>query len=87
MLLHPLLEAHARWEPVLRVAGVHAGKYPCGISGRVRVHYLVYFETTDNVESAITREKQLKKWKRDYKIRLIEETNPLWRDLYLDLAW
>jgi putative endonuclease len=38
------------------------------------------------METAILREKQLKKWNREWKIRLIEERNPYWRDLWLDLA-
>ena len=42
---------------------------------------LVYVETFDDPVSAITREKQMKKWNRDWKIRLIEEQNPDWRDL------
>ncbi len=46
---------------------------------------LVYYETTENVESAIAREKQLKKWNRDWKIRLIEKNNPEWEDLYYKL--
>jgi len=46
------------------------------------VKNLVYFEIHDNAESAITREKQIKKWKRAWKIRLIEEKNPDWKDLY-----
>jgi putative endonuclease len=46
-----------------------------------RVLRLVYVETCDDPESAIRREKQLKKWNRDWKIRLIEEENLEWRDL------
>ena len=49
------------------------------------VHNLVYYETTDDVMSAITREKQLKRWKRRWKINLIQKQNPEWRDPYLDL--
>jgi putative endonuclease len=45
------------------------------------VYRLVYVETFDDPESAIVREKQLKKWNRDWKIRLIEENNLEWRDL------
>ena len=56
-----------------------------GFTKEYNVHILVYHEQTENIESAITREKQLKKWKRDWKIRLIEEKNPQWRDLYKDL--
>src|SRR5205814_8282959 len=46
-----------------------------------KVHRLVYVETYENVEDAIRREKQLKKWNRDWKIRLIEEDNLEWKDL------
>jgi len=45
------------------------------------VKRLVYYEMHETAESAITREKQLKKWNRDWKIRLIEEANPAWLDL------
>jgi putative endonuclease len=45
------------------------------------VHRLVYVETYDRVEEAIAREKQLKRWKRDWKIELIERENLEWRDL------
>ncbi len=44
--------------------------------------YLVYYADTTNVESAIAREKQIKGWRRDRKIQLIENMNPLWEDLY-----
>lgn len=53
-----------------------------GFTKQYHVHMLVYFEETNEVLVAITREKQLKKWKRDWKIRLIEENNPEWKDLY-----
>lgn len=43
---------------------------------------LVHVEETDDIEVAILREKQLKKWNREWKIRLIEESNPEWEDLY-----
>ena len=49
------------------------------------VHRLVYFESTTDVNAAIIREKQLKRWKRQWKIELIEKENPDWRDLYNDL--
>jgi len=48
---------------------------------RYRVHRLVYVEPYENAEDAIAREKQLKKWNRDWKIRLIEEDNLEWNDL------
>jgi len=56
-----------------------------GFTNKYAIHDLVYFETTECVESAITREKQLKKWNRAWKISLIEKSNPVWKDLYLDL--
>jgi putative endonuclease len=49
------------------------------------VHNLVYYETTDDIGSAIAREKRLKKWNRAWEVKLVEEANPHWRDLYLDL--
>jgi len=48
---------------------------------KYRVHRLVYVEPYENAEDAISREKQLKKWNRDWKIRLIEEDNREWDDL------
>jgi len=56
-----------------------------GFTKRYRVHRLVYYEMTSDVNEAITKEKRLKKWKRAWKIDLIESTNPDWRDLYSDL--
>ncbi len=56
-----------------------------GFTKRYRVHRLVYYETFRHVQDAIAREKQLKKWKRAWKLRLIEEDNPEWRDLYENL--
>lgn len=52
-----------------------------GFTQRYGVKTLVYFEPHDRAESAITREKQIKEWKRAWKIRLIEQTNPDWLDL------
>ncbi len=50
-------------------------------SKRYNVTRLVYFEAFGNVRAAIAREKQLKRWRRDKKVALIEKTNPKWRDL------
>ncbi len=52
---------------------------------KYKIHNLVYFETTPDINEALLREKRLKKWKRDWKIRLIEENNPTWKDLYDDI--
>jgi putative endonuclease len=53
---------------------------------KYEVDRLVYFEQFDDVENAIKREKRLKKWNRAWKIRLIEEFNPNWDDLYSGIA-
>ena len=53
-----------------------------GFTNRYGVHRLVYAEEHATMEDAILREKQLKKWRRAWKIELIERDNPAWRDLY-----
>ena len=53
-----------------------------GFSSKYGVHSLVYFEQHGDMESAILREKRIKKWRRAWKIRLIEEANPDWLDLW-----
>ncbi|MCA0447876.1 MAG: GIY-YIG nuclease family protein [Bacteroidetes bacterium] len=52
-----------------------------GFTKKYKVHLLVWFDSTNSVESAIVREKQLKKWNRQWKINLIESSNPDWKDL------
>jgi putative endonuclease len=49
------------------------------------VHTLVWYEVHETMEFAIRREKAIKNWKRSWKIKVIEEENPVWRDLYPDL--
>ena len=53
-----------------------------GFTNKYAVHMLVYFEQHEEMNAAITREKQIKKWNRAWKLRLIEEKNPNWNDLY-----
>ncbi len=53
-----------------------------GFTSRYDVKSLVWFEGTPSIEAAIGREKQLKNWKREWKIALFEKTNPEWLDLY-----
>jgi len=53
-----------------------------GFTKQYSVHNLVYYEQCENVETAIQREKRLKVWHRNWKIRLIEEAKPDWKDLY-----
>ena len=56
-----------------------------GFTNKYNVEKLVYFEQTHDVYSAISREKQLKKWRREKKLKLIQLQNPAWRDLYEDI--
>lgn len=60
----------------------HKNNLAKGFTEKYFVHRLVYFEATIDVLSAIQREKQLKKWNRNWKIQLIEKENPNWEDLY-----
>jgi len=60
----------------------HKGKFVSGFSAEHAVDRLVWFEMHVTMESAILREKALKRWKRAWKIRLIEERNPYWNDLF-----
>jgi putative endonuclease len=57
-----------------------------GFTRQNSIHRLVYFEPYDQIELAIRREKQLKKWNRAWKVSLIERENPHWSDLYPTLA-
>ncbi len=52
-----------------------------GFTKKYKLKKLVFFEETDNVQSALQKEKQLKNWHRDWKINLVEEVNPSWNDL------
>jgi putative endonuclease len=56
-----------------------------GFTQKYHVHMLVYFEVHSDIRDAIRREKQLKKWNRAWKVRLIEQMNPMWNDLFYDL--
>lgn len=56
-----------------------------GFTKKYDVHKLVYFEEQADAESAILREKRMKKWRRSWKIRLIEKQNSHWRDLYPEI--
>lgn len=53
-----------------------------GFTRQYGVHTLVWFESTESIEAAIAREKQLKNWRRAWKVALIEQSNPNWDDLY-----
>ena len=58
-----------------------------GFSKRYNVKKLVYYEETNDVQIALQREKRLKKWKRQWKLDLIEKENPTWRDLSNNFSW
>ena len=57
-----------------------------GFTSKHGVKTLVWYEQTESIESAIAREKQIKKWNRAWKIELIEANNPDWKDLYEDVV-
>jgi len=59
--------------------------YKESFSAKYNLKKLVYYEITDDILSAIQREKILKKWKRDWKFKLISDFNSNWNDLYIDL--
>ncbi|HEX2788402.1 MAG TPA: GIY-YIG nuclease family protein [Ignavibacteria bacterium] len=56
-----------------------------GFTKRYNVNILVYYEETDDINGALQREKNLKKWKRKWKLELIEKINPEWKDLFLEI--
>jgi putative endonuclease len=64
----------------------HKNRVTDGFTAKYDVDQLVYFEPHEQAETAIPRERQIKKWRRAWKIRLIEESNPQWRDLYEDIV-
>ncbi|PMM52051.1 GIY-YIG nuclease family protein [Vibrio breoganii] len=63
----------------------HKSKVVEGFTHKYNVSKLVYYEAHDSIESAITREKQLKTWNRAWKEHLVAKMNPEWRDLYKEL--
>ena len=60
----------------------HKQDFAKGFTSKYGVHQLVWYEAHAPIKAAITREKQIKKWNRDWKLRMIEEMNPDWVDLY-----
>jgi putative endonuclease len=57
-----------------------------GFTKEYGVHTLVFYEFHETMNDAMTREKRIKNWRREWKLQLIEQSNPQWRDLYQDLA-
>ena len=70
---------------LIKRAWEHRSNLAEGFTKKYNVHELVYYELHDDMIVAITREKQLKKWNRAWKLKLIEEKNPDWRDLWPDI--
>ncbi len=64
----------------------HKEKVVDGFTKKYGLDKLVYYEVYDSIEAAITREKQLKEWHRNWKLRLIMKKNPKWEDLYETIA-
>ena len=63
----------------------HKNQLTDGFSKKYNTKNLVYYEVYDDINEAIKREKQLKKWNRDWKIKLIEDFNSEWKDLYEEI--
>lgn len=71
---------------LLRRIYEHKNKLNSGFTARYNLKKLVYFELTESIEDAILREKQLKNWKRAWKIELIKNVNPYFNDLSEDIG-
>ena len=71
---------------LIKRVGQHKQGLVDGFTKKYGVKMLVWYELTESIESAVLREKQIKKWNRDWKIELIRASNPQWRDLYEEIA-
>ena len=67
---------------LVKRAGQHRQGWGSGFTARHAVHKLVFFEQHATMQAAITREKQIKWWRRAWKVELIEASNPQWKDLW-----
>ena len=81
-----ITDDHRQIRDLIRRVYQHKTKATPGFTSRYDVDRLVWFETYDDPVTAIEREKDIKKWRRDWKVRLIEESNPGWKDLYSDIC-
>ena len=70
---------------LIRRVWEHKNNFNKGFTQKYNAYNLVWYEPHTDVQVAIQREKQMKKWKREWKINLIEEVNPAWHDLYPNL--
>ena len=64
----------------------HKNNLADGFTKKYHLHQLIYYEDTSDVYEALTREKRLKKWRREWKLDLINKFNPSWNDLYNNIA-
>ena len=64
----------------------HKNDLADGFTKRYKIHNLVWYEVHETAESAIKREKNIKKWERSWKLKLIEKWNPEWNDLYCSIC-
>jgi putative endonuclease len=71
---------------LIRRVWEHKNDFVEGFTKHYQIHRLVWYEETTDVTSAIQREKQIKKWRRQWKINLIEKENPEWEDLFDQLV-
>lgn len=72
------------WDLVRRISE-HRNELYDGFTKQYNIHMLVWYESFGDILEAIRAEKRMKKWKREYKIKLIEERNPEWRDLFEEI--
>ena len=64
----------------------HENNLVDGFTKKYSIHHLVWYEIHESAEAAISREKQIKKWNRKWKLELIEKNNPKWNDLYENIC-
>jgi len=69
---------------LLRRAGEHKGGYGCSFTSKYNIDRVIYAETSLDVRLAIAREKQIKNWRREKKLALINTLNPLWKEILKD---
>lgn len=74
-------------DDLLRRSWEHRNRVRPGFASKYHCTRLVWFEEHDTRESAFTRERRIKEWRRKWKLDLIEKANPDWKDLYLDLVY
>ena len=71
---------------LVRRTAEHKERLPKSFTTRYFIERLVWYEVHTSIDAAIAREKQIKRWKREWKINLFRETNPDWNDLYPELV-